>query len=71
MFLLKAHKKGNMAKFKCKHTGCVYEWTDEQIILDMREHSEYSEEPELIEPKPKKVKQNATTISRDSINTGS
>jgi hypothetical protein len=32
-----------MAKFKCKHTGCVYEWTDEQIVTDMRKHSEYEE----------------------------
>jgi hypothetical protein len=42
-----------MAKFKCKHTGCVYEWTDEQTILDMRKHSEYSEE---VSPEPKPTK---------------
>ena len=40
-----------MAKFKCKHTGCVYEWTDEQIVADMRKHSEYEE------VKEKKTKQ--------------
>jgi hypothetical protein len=53
-----------MAKFKCKHTGCVYEWADEQTIEDMRKHSEYEEivdvpAPVLIVkpiPKPKKVK---------------
>ena len=32
-----------MAIFKCKHTGCEYEWTDEQTIVDMRKHSEYRE----------------------------
>ena len=32
-----------MAIFKCKHTGCEYEWTDEQTIVDMRKHSEYEE----------------------------
>jgi hypothetical protein len=36
----------------------VYEWTDEQTILDMRKHSEYSEELPAPEPKPtKKLKQ--------------
>jgi hypothetical protein len=51
-----------MAKFECKHTGCVYEWTDEQIIGDMRKHSEYKEVFPALEPvdkplpKPKKVK---------------
>jgi hypothetical protein len=50
-----------MAKFECKHTGCVYEWTDEQIISDMRKHSEYKElvavpAPAPIAAKPKKVK---------------
>jgi hypothetical protein len=41
-----------MAKFKCKHTGCVYEWTDEQIVTDMRKHSEY-EEVVVVEKKKK------------------
>jgi hypothetical protein len=49
-----------MAKFECKHTGCVYEWTDEQIIGDMRKHSEYKELVAVPAPvvvvKPKKVK---------------
>jgi hypothetical protein len=53
MCFIQTHKKGNMAKFKCKHTGCVYEWTDEQTILDMRKHSEYSEE---VSPEPKPTK---------------
>jgi hypothetical protein len=49
-----------MAKFKCKHTGCEYEWTDEQTINDMRKHSEYEEVVPSLEkplPKPKKVKE--------------
>jgi hypothetical protein len=41
-----------MAKFKCKHTGCVYEWMDEQIVTDMRKHSEY-EEVVVVEKKKK------------------
>jgi hypothetical protein len=41
-----------MAKFKCKHTGCVYEWADEQIVTDMRKHSEY-EEVIVVEKKKK------------------
>jgi|TARA_R110000796_G_scaffold103325_2_gene212576 hypothetical protein len=53
-----------MAIFKCVHTGCVYELTDEQTIEDMRKHAEYEEivdvpAPVLIVkpiPKPKKVK---------------
>jgi hypothetical protein len=50
-----------MAKFKCKHTGCEYEWTDEQIVNDMRNHSEYEElvavpAPPIVAVKPKKVK---------------
>jgi hypothetical protein len=32
-----------MAKFKCIHTGCVYEWTEEETIATMRKHSEYKE----------------------------
>jgi len=69
MCFIQTHKKGNMAKFKCNHTGCVYKWTDEQTIVDMRKHSEYSEI--LLEPKPKKVKQDATSISRNSTYTSS
>jgi hypothetical protein len=43
-----------MAKFKCKHTGCVYEWTDEQIVTDMRKHSEYEEVVAVPTPAPTK-----------------
>jgi len=50
-----------MAIFKCKHTGCLYEWADEQTIEDMRKHSEYEEQENLSVkpsiPKPKKVKE--------------
>ena len=61
-----------MAKFKCKHTGCVYEWTEEETIANMRKHAEYEEvfavsptapvvavpAPVVApEPKPKKVKE--------------
>lgn len=68
MCFIQTHKKGTMAKFKCKHTGCVYEWTDEQTIIDMRKHSEYSEI--LPDTKPKKVKPDASTISRHNTNIG-
>lgn len=47
-----------MAMFKCKHTGCVYEMTDEEIIKDMRKHSEYEEVIAVKQPpKPKKAKE--------------
>ena len=57
-----------MAKFKCKHTGCVYEWTEEETIANMRKHTEYEEVSPTApvvagptvpapEPKPKKVKE--------------
>ena len=32
-----------MAKFKCKHSGCVYEFTDESTIKNMQAHAEYEE----------------------------
>lgn len=32
-----------MAKFKCVHSGCVYEWTNEEMIASMRLHDEYTE----------------------------
>ena len=32
-----------MAKFKCKHSGCVYEFTDESTIKTMQTHAEYEE----------------------------
>ena len=45
-----------MAKFKCKHTGCLYEWTDESTIKEMRKHAEYEEvvDAPVEEKKPKK-----------------
>lgn len=47
-----------MAKFKCKHTGCVYEWKEEETIANMRKHNEYEEIVEPIkEEKPKKTKE--------------
>ena len=47
-----------MAMFKCKHTGCVYEMTDEETIKDMRKHSEYVEVIVVKQPlKPKKAKE--------------
>lgn len=47
-----------MAMFKCKHTGCVYEMTDEETIKDMRKHSEYEEVFVVKQPpKPKKAKE--------------
>ena len=53
-----------MAKFKCVHSGCVYEWTNEEMITSMRLHDEYTEveeeppkAPVVKEaPKPKKAK---------------
>ena len=53
-----------MAKFKCKHTGCVYEWLDKETIANMREHDEYEEvlEEELPKlKKPLKPKQEAVS----------
>ena len=32
-----------MTKFKCIHTGCIYEFTDPATIEDMRQHDEYVE----------------------------
>ena len=40
-------------KFKCKHTGQVYEFSSEQDIIDMLKHDEYSavtEEPVVEKP---------------------
>lgn len=48
-----------MAKFKCKQSGCVYEWTDEATVAVMRKHNEYEEllpeVPVKETPKAKKV----------------
>ena len=32
-----------MAKFKCVHSGCVYEWTEPEMVENMRLHAEYTE----------------------------
>lgn len=53
-----------MAKFKCVHSGCVYEWTEPEMVENMRLHAEYIElvavpAPVLKSkeaPKPKKTK---------------
>ena len=51
-----------MAKFKCKHTGCVYEWMDNETIENMRAHEEYEEvfvgpsSAPVVALKPKKSK---------------
>ena len=60
-----------MAKFSCNHSGNVFEFTNEHDIKTMRTHSEYTEViQESIQPlsKTKKVKQDETSISRDSTN---
>ena len=53
-----------MAKFKCVHSGCVYELTEPEAIENMRLHAEYEEIVEVVVvpapvalPKPKKVKE--------------
>ena len=50
-----------MAKFKCVHSGCVYELTEPEAIENMRLHAEYIELEEAApiateapKPKPKK-----------------
>ena len=46
-----------MAKFKCIHTGCVYEWNEQETINNMRKHAEYVEVVETVKeekPAPKK-----------------
>ncbi len=60
-----------MAKFKCKQSGNVFEFLLEHDIKTMRKHSEYTEViEEVVVVKPnKKVKQDETSISRDSTNT--
>ena len=45
-----------MAKFKCIHTGCVYEWEEQETIDNMRKHAEYVEIVEE-KPVPKKSKE--------------
>jgi len=60
-----------MAKFKCVHSGCVYELTEPEAIENMRKHVEYEEEvailapavvvptpvASVVSPKPKKVRE--------------
>lgn len=60
-----------MAKFKCKQSGNVFEFLLEHDIKTMKKHSEYTEVvEEVVVVKPnKKVKQDETSISRDSTNT--
>lgn len=49
-----------MAKFKCVHSGCVYEFTDEATVKTMRAHAEYTEVAEqtpvaIVAKEPKAV----------------
>lgn len=60
-----------MAKFKCNHSGNVFEFTNEHDIKTMRTHSEYTEVLEEAPVKTKKVKQDETSIGRECTNTGS
>lgn len=57
-------------KFKCKLTGCVYEFTTEHDIKTMKEHPDYTEVAEET-PKPaaKKAAKSVVTESdtEDSI----
>lgn len=44
-----------MAKFKCVHTGAVYEFTAEADVAGMKAHPEYVEVvEEVVEAKPAK-----------------
>lgn len=50
-----------MVKFKCKHTGNVYTYSDDMDIKTMREHEEYEElktEEEPVVKKERKIKSN-------------
>lgn len=38
-----------MAKFKCKLSDCVYEFTSEHDIKTMKEHPDYVEVVEVVE----------------------
>lgn len=60
-----------MAKFKCNHSGNIVEFLLEHDIKTMRSHPEYTEvvEEETPVKTTKKVKQDETSISRDSTNT--
>jgi hypothetical protein len=60
-----------MAKFKCNHSGNVFEFLQEHDIKTMRVHTEYTE---VLEETPvkttttKKVKQDETSIGRNDTN---
>lgn len=58
-------------KFKCKLTGCVYEFNTEHDIKTMKEHPDYAEVVEQEAPKPaaKKAAKSVVTESdtEDSI----
>ena len=71
MCFKQAHKKGTMAKFKCNQSGNVFEFSSAHDVATMRDHSEYSEVEETPVVKPKKVKQDATSISRNNTYTSS
>lgn len=60
-----------MAKFKCKQSGNVFEFLHEHDIKTMKKHPEYTEvvEEVVVVKTNKKVKQDETSISRDSTNT--
>lgn len=45
-----------MAKFKCVHSGCVYELLEEEAIENMRLHAEYIELEETASPKKEATK---------------
>ena len=60
-----------MAKFKCNHSGNVFEFVHEHDIKSMRTHTEYTEVREETPVKTtttKKVKQDETSIGRNDTN---
>ena len=59
-----------MAKFKCNHSGNVFDFLQEHDIKAMRKHAEYTEVvEEVVVVKPnKKVKQDETSIGRNDTN---
>ena len=44
-----------MAKFKCKTTGNIVEFTAEHDIAAMKKHQEYEEVVETVQEEPKKA----------------
>jgi hypothetical protein len=59
-----------MAKFKCNHSGNVFEFLLEHDIKTMRTHTEYTEvlEETPVKTTTKKVKQDETSIGRNDTN---